>query len=69
MNRSRFGEGVLSKFLYSGAGLCIVFMMLASWAQHVLSCIREEQWILLIVGAIVPPVGWLHGIAVWLGMV
>jgi hypothetical protein len=39
----------------------------AAWATHVITCINSERWILLVVGAIMVPVGWLHGWAIWLG--
>ncbi len=48
----------------------IIFLVLTlgAWIQHVITCILNEQWILLAFGVIVPPVGWIHGIGVWFGV-
>ena len=45
-------------------------MMIASvaaWITHVLTCIKTEQWLFLIAGAIAAPVGIIHGIGLWFG--
>ena len=39
----------------------------AAWVQHILTCAADERWVGLVLGAIVFPVGIVHGIAVWLG--
>ena len=50
--------------------LAVVFLVLTvgAWIQHVITCILEQTWILLIIGIIVPPIGWIHGIGVWFGV-
>lgn len=54
-----------------GAIIFYIFAIIATigaWIQHVITCIATEQWILLVVGAIVAPVGVIHGWGVWLGV-
>lgn len=40
----------------------------AAWCTHVFVCIKASAWILLAFGCIVAPVGVIHGVAVWLGL-
>ena len=49
------------------AALLSLAACVASWVTHVLIAIQNEQWIFLIVGAFFPPIGVIHGFAVWLG--
>lgn len=54
--------------LTSAMLLCVTLTLtVGAWIQHVITCIAEQNWILLAFGVIVPPVGWIHGIGVWLG--
>lgn len=45
----------------------ILMLTIGAWVQHVITSIQNEQWILLLIGIFVPPVGWIHGIGVWIG--
>lgn len=47
------------------AGVLAAF---AAWCTHVFVCIKASAWILLAFGCIVAPVGVIHGVAVWLGL-
>ena len=47
--------------------LSVIFTGIAAWVTHVIKCIQHSEWILLIVGIFVPPIGWVHGIGVWFG--
>jgi hypothetical protein len=49
------------------AWLAVVGTALAAWCTHVIVCIKTSAWFLLAFGTIVPPIGWLHGFAVWFG--
>lgn len=40
----------------------------AGWVTHVVHCLQNEEWILLIVGAIFFPIGIVHGIGLWFGV-
>ena len=44
-----------------------VFLATAgAYVQHFIASVQQEQWVLMVLGAIVPPVGMLHGWLVWL---
>jgi len=47
-------------------GLCGIWI-LAAWFTHVVVCIQAAKWGLLIAGAILVPVAWVHGTGVWFG--
>ena len=49
-----------------GAG---IFLAAAIGAQitHIILCIETGQWGFLIAGAILPPIGVIHGIGHWFG--
>jgi len=51
------------------ASLAIALTVVAAWVTHVLISIKASAWILLVVGIFVPPIGWVHGIGVWFGLV
>jgi hypothetical protein len=40
---------------------------LAAWVQHVYSCLAADRWQFLIVGALLFPIGIVHGWGIWLG--
>jgi len=55
------------------AGISAVWIVLwiaciAAWITHVITCIQTEQWVLLIVGALLAPIGVIHGWGLWLGI-
>jgi hypothetical protein len=39
-----------------------------AWLTHIFVCIKAATWGLLIAGAIMFPIGIIHGIGVWLGV-
>ena len=45
--------------------ICWVFL---AWLTHVITCIQSASWLLLIAGAIVFPVGCVHGTGIWFGV-
>lgn len=47
--------------------LAIVSVSFAAWLTHVIVCISAKLWLFLIVGAIMAPIGIVHGIGVWFG--
>lgn len=47
--------------------LCLLLVMIPAWITHVVYSISHELWVVLVVGAFVPPVGIIHGIMVWFG--
>jgi len=61
--------GQFFTFFTNLAIVCVIFTLtIGAWIQHVITCILDKEWILLAFGVIVPPVGWIHGIGVWLGV-
>lgn len=41
--------------------------LVAGWFTHVIVCIQQHEWLLLIAGCILAPVGTIHGIGHWFG--
>ena len=48
--------------------IAIIVATAGAWIQHFITTVSEEMWVLLVVGAILPPVGVLHGWLVWVGV-
>ncbi|UGA46813.1 hypothetical protein HU230_0012520 [Bradyrhizobium quebecense] len=40
---------------------------IAAWVTHVIFCIKTASYVFLIAGALVAPVGIIHGIGLWFG--
>jgi hypothetical protein len=45
----------------------IALWAISAWLTHVIVTIQNEQWTLLIAGAIMAPVGVVHGTGLWFG--
>ena len=54
-----------SKFLLVWFGTFIVSLF--AWLTHVIVCLKVGAWGFLIAGAIVFPIGVIHGIGIWFG--
>lgn len=39
----------------------------AAWVTHIVHCLMYAKYMLLIAGAIVAPVGLIHGVGIWFG--
>lgn len=52
-------DGILS--------LLLIVWVASAWFTHVVVCVSTAKWILLLVGALVFPIGCVHGTGVWLG--
>lgn len=46
---------------------CIYLVIFAAWITHIVVCISAKAWGLLVAGAIVFPIGIIHGFGEWLG--
>jgi hypothetical protein len=44
-----------------------LFAIVSPWVYHLVYCFKSEKYVLLIAGAIIPPVGWLHGLGAFFG--
>lgn len=40
----------------------------AGWLTHVIHTITNQEWLMLIAGAILVPIGIIHGWGIWLGL-
>ena len=50
--------------------LTVVFwflILLGPWINHIVYCFQNKEYVLLVAGAIIAPVGWFHGIGLFLG--
>lgn len=65
----RFCEKHIVKMSAAGVFVFVVWVIanICAWFQHVITCIQAEEWILLIVGAVVFPIALVHGWGIWLG--
>ena len=57
------GGGVLVLIFY----VALPITCLAAWLTHITTCLANEAYVLLLVGAIAFPIGIIHGIGLWLG--
>lgn len=48
-------------------GLGFAFMFLGAWLTHIIICLIQAKYLLLIAGAFVFPVGVIHGVGIWFG--
>lgn len=48
--------------------IAVVAWVAAAWLTHVVVSIQSASWLLLLAGAIVFPVGCIHGTGVWFGV-
>ena len=48
-------------------GLSLVWF--AAWITHVVTCILAHEWLFMIIGALVAPIGVVHGVMIWMGVV
>lgn len=46
-------------------GIAIGFTLFMAWLNHIFTCFADGLWGFLIAGAIMFPVGILHGIWLW----
>jgi len=46
----------------------LIITSLAGWATHIFYCFKNAEYLLLIAGAVIAPVGSIHGIGLWFGL-
>ncbi len=53
-------------------GSVAVFVMsawaIAAWITHVVTCLTVGSWGFLVAGALVAPIGVIHGTGIWFGV-
>lgn len=55
----------------NGSGLIALFLVIwivASWLTHIVVCLKTASWGFLIAGAIMFPIGIIHGTGLWFGL-
>lgn len=48
-------------------GLAFMVAVFAAWLTHVIVCLKTAAWGFLIAGAILFPIGIIHGFGIWFG--
>ena len=41
----------------------------AAWLTHVVTCILAHEWLFMVLGALIAPIGVVHGVMIWMGVV
>lgn len=59
---NRYADELFVLFMISA-----IVVPIAAWFTHVIICIGDEAWGLLIAGAILFPIGIVHDIGLWFG--
>jgi hypothetical protein len=50
------------------SGIAFTLAFTAGWVTHIIVCIQTASWALLIAGALMFPIGIVHGIGLWFGI-
>lgn len=45
----------------------VTITLIAAWLTHVIFCLSNTMWGILVAGAILFPIGIIHGIMIWFG--
>ncbi len=43
-------------------------LLITAWLTHIVHCLIEAKYLLLIAGAFMAPVGVIHGVGLWFGV-
>lgn len=62
MKSSKFSNAPLISML------AFVLFLLAAWITHIVHCLMAAKYILLVAGALIAPVGVIHGVGLWFGV-
>jgi hypothetical protein len=46
----------------------LIILIISSWVTHIIHCLMAGKYLLLIAGAIIAPVGIIHGVGLWFGV-
>jgi hypothetical protein len=50
------------------ACLAVGTVSYSAWLTHIVDCAGDKVWVFLVFGALVFPVGIVHGLGVWFGL-
>ena len=62
------GENIMKDSMAGFIGMSIAFACFFAWLTHVIACISDGVWGLLIGGAVFFPIGIVHGFGIWMGV-
>ncbi len=48
--------------------IAFVGTLIGTWLTHIIVCLLQGKYMLLIAGAIIAPVGMIHGCGIWFGV-
>ena len=48
--------------------ILIGLISIGAWFTHIIHCLFTAKYLLLIAGALIAPVGVIHGIGIWAGV-
>lgn len=54
----------MDKFVFA---VILGLTIFSAWLTHIVVCIKGSLWLFLIAGAILPPIGVIHGLGYWVG--
>ena len=49
--------------------ILLALVWFAAWITHIVTCILAHEWLFMIIGAFIAPIGVVHGVMIWLGVV
>ena len=52
-----------AKWYIVGAGVCLL-----AWITHIVWCIQNREFLFMIAGALIGPIGVIHGFCLWFGI-
>jgi hypothetical protein len=52
---------------FAAAYIVALLSATAAWVTHIVVCIKAASYLFLIAGAVLPPIGVIHGYGVWFG--
>ena len=44
-----------------------IVVAIGPWIYHIVYCFKQQEYVLLLVGGIIPPIGWIHGLGAFFG--
>ena len=65
--KNQSGNAALGLLTYVLFILTFWVVPISAWVTHVIHTLNSGEWLLLIAGALVFPVGVIHGIGLWFG--
>lgn len=57
----------MNALVWLAAGWGTIVALIAAWITHIVVCLKAGSWGFLIAGALLPPIGMIHGIGIWFG--